>query len=86
MPATIVSVTFDIDAQSHKNGQFSVPRRVCDILGLRNRDHIDLVIRSSAGTLETTKRLSSGTEIYGSEIAGHVKAGERIQVTASRPK
>jgi len=85
MAPTIISITFEIDAQNHKDGHFSVPRGVCNLLGLQAGDDIALFIKSSSRTLEITKKLSSGTEIYGSDIAECVKAGERITVTASCP-
>jgi hypothetical protein len=86
MATTIISVTFEVDAQRHKDGQFSVPKNVCDLLRLQDEDYIALVIKSADGVkFKTTKKLSSGKEIYGPEISEHVKAGDRITVTASRP-
>lgn len=85
MSVTICSVTYEIDAQSHRGGQFTVPKAVCDILGLQAGDQVALVIKTPKVTFEATKPLSSGTEIYGPEIAEYVEAGTRLRITASRP-
>ncbi len=85
MTTTIIAVTFEVDAQHHKDGQFTVPKKVCDLLELKSGDEIKVAIKSSSATFEITKKLSSGTEIYGTDISRHVKAGDRIIVTVSRP-
>lgn len=85
MSATICSVTFEIDSQPHRSGQFSVPKAVCDILGLRPGDQVALIIKTPKVTFEATKPLSSGTEVYGPEIAEYVEAGTRLRITAARP-
>lgn len=86
MGPIICSVTYEIDAQNHRPGQFTVPMAVCDILGLEPGDAITLVIRTPKKLeFEVTKPLASGTEIYGPDIAEHVEAGARLRVTASRP-
>lgn len=76
------SVTFKVKAQRHKDGQFSVPKKICDKLELKGGDKIALTIRSSAGIWRTVATLRSGREIYGTGMAKHVKAGEKIVVTA----
>lgn len=86
MSYKILSVTFEIDAQSHTDGQFSVPAEVCKILGgLKNSDPVNLVINSTSGALlySGEKTLASGREIYGAELKDCVKAGQRIRVTVS---
>jgi len=85
MSATICSVTFEIDAQGHAEGRFSVPMGVCRILQLRPGDRIGLAIETPRGAFKVTKALSSGTEIYGAGIAKRVRPGDRLRVTASRP-
>lgn len=86
MTAKITAVTFEIDAQRYRNGQFSIPKKMCDLLEIQNGGEIALIIKSSSCTLETIKNLLSGTEIYGADISQCVKAGEKITVTASNPK
>lgn len=87
MAHEVLSVTFEIDAQEYKDARFTVPQEVCGILGLKSGDDIVLVIQHPSGgpVFSGTKELSSGTEIYGPELADHVKAGQRIRVTAYRP-
>lgn len=80
----IISVTFETTAQSHKDGQFSVPQLACDALGLKSGDGIALFIETPLGVLPTVTQLKSGTEIYGKDIAEVVKAGSQIRVIASR--
>lgn len=84
MSANIISVTFEINAQRHTDGQFTVPKNVCDLMGLKGGDKVSLVIISPQGSDVFESKLSSGTEIYGPDIAEIVKAGDLIQVTVSR--
>jgi bifunctional DNA-binding transcriptional regulator/antitoxin component of YhaV-PrlF toxin-antitoxin module len=80
------SISFEINAQKHRDGQFSVPSKGCQTLGLENGDNIKLVIQSSDGAVlwSGIKKLSSGKEIYGPEIKDVVKAGQHLKITASR--
>lgn len=84
----ILSVTFEINAQLHDDGQFSVPAEVCRILDTqKNGGLLHLVIHSTSGEHLFTgeKALASGREIYGTELKDHIKKGQRIKVTASIP-
>lgn len=85
MTPKIVSITFEIDAQSHRDGQFTIPAKVCELLELKPEDDIVLFIETSSATFATIQKLSSGTEIYGPEVSRYVKAGERIRVMAAHP-
>ncbi len=86
MPLDILSVTFEKEAMSHKNGNFSVPTAVCELLGFKPNDHAYLIIsHPNGGHLFSGKwQLKSGYEIYGKEMAERIKAGQRIRVTISR--
>jgi len=84
----VISVTFDVDAQSHTDGHFSVPAEVCEILGgLKNGDQVNLEIQSISGAqlYLGKKSLASGREIYGADLKDHIKAGQRIRVIVSIP-
>ncbi len=85
MSYQILSVVLEIDAQSHEDGHFSIPKVVCDTLGLKSEDPVRLVIETLDGKLLFTgqKPLRSGLEIYGPEMK-IIKAGQRIRVTVSR--
>lgn len=83
MAHKIISVTYEIDAQNHKDGQFSVPKKICEFLELNSEDNVALEIISSKGALSTQSKLASGYEIYGQNISNHVSAGEKITVTVS---
>ncbi|HYO49304.1 MAG TPA: hypothetical protein VEW94_05585 [Chloroflexia bacterium] len=85
MASNIYAVTFESEAQSHKDGQFSIPKEVCKILGLTSNDEIYLDIRTPSGRVKVCKQLKSGFEIYGAEIAQYVKASQPITVTAAKP-
>lgn len=71
----VISITFEINAQSHRDGQFTVPKQVCDLLGLKPGEEISSLIEPMK--IPTIKKLSSGTEIYGSDISNYVKAGKK---------
>jgi hypothetical protein len=88
MSHQVISVTFEVDAPSHKDGIFSMPTEVCEFLGgLKNGDPRHLVIQSMNGAqlYAGEKTLASGREIYGADLKDHIKAGQRIRVTASKP-
>jgi len=84
----IISIVFDIDAQKHREGQFTVPIEVCEKLGLKPKDDIHLIIETPSGMFlyNGVQKLRSGTEIYGDKIRSCVSVGQRIRVTASRPQ
>lgn len=75
----VLSVTFETNAQSHKDGQFTVPREVCDLMGIGNGDMIMVEIKGH----KISAKLASGTEVYGPEFRELIKAGERIVVAIS---
>jgi hypothetical protein len=79
----IISVTFEIDVQK-KAPQFSVPKEVCNILGVQGEDELALVVQDTAGTVlfDGSKLLKSGVEIYGADIRSAIKPGQRIRVEA----
>ncbi len=86
MSHQVISVTFEINAQSHKDGVFSIPAEVCKILGdLKNDDQVNLVVQSTSGDqlFAGKKALASGKEIYGADLKDLIKAGQRIRVTVS---
>jgi bifunctional DNA-binding transcriptional regulator/antitoxin component of YhaV-PrlF toxin-antitoxin module len=86
MAANIYAVTFESEAQSHKDGRFSIPKEVCGIIGLESGDEIYLDIRTPLGRLKVCKQLKSGFEIYGADIAQYVKASQPITITAAKPQ
>jgi len=87
MPSEILAVTYEIDAMTHKDGYFSIPKKVSDLLGLKSNDYVHLIItHPSGGHLFSGKwQMKSGNEIYGPEIAARIKSGQRIRVSVSRP-
>jgi hypothetical protein len=80
MKPKIISITFEATAQNHKNGRFSVPKAICDIMELEHEDGVVVEIKGQ----KIKSKLGSGSEIYGKEIVDLVKAGETIYVTISR--
>jgi hypothetical protein len=86
----ILAVTFEVDAQKNRDGQFTIPNEIRNILGLKYEDNVHLVFEVSPGEQETRiKQSKSGPEIYDIEanpdLRRFVKAGQRIKVTVSRP-
>jgi hypothetical protein len=80
MNEKILSVTFEVVAQRYKNGRFSVPQSVCEILNIRSGDNIIVEINNNRFDL----KLTSGREVDSSELSQVVKAREKIQVKISR--
>jgi hypothetical protein len=87
MSERILSVTFEKKAMSHRDGQFSIPTRVCKLLGVDHGDEVHLIISHPNGGIlfAGTRQTKSGYEIYGKDMAKIIKAGDRIRVTVSRP-
>jgi hypothetical protein len=84
MAYEIISVTFDVDAQGHRDNHFTVPKKVCDFLKLEPKAAVTLIIEIPSKTYPPiTTKLKSGTEIYGKEIQG-IERNQRIRVTISR--
>jgi hypothetical protein len=86
----VVAIVFETKAQEWRDGQFSVPEEVTDLLGLKGSDEIALVVRRLDPSREVlyigVKPLMSGKEIYGAaDIGKCLKRGERILVEASLP-
>ncbi|MEW6030826.1 MAG: hypothetical protein ACOYZ8_18750 [Chloroflexota bacterium] len=80
MKPNVLSITFETMAQKHKDGQFTIPKEIRDIMGLDFGDNILLEIKGR----KINSQLRSGPEIYGEEIKSLVKAGELIIVTIRR--
>ncbi|MGA7858368.1 MAG: HNH endonuclease [Terracidiphilus sp.] len=65
---------------------FTVPKHVQNELGLRNGNWIRVIIDSSTGHFEGTKRMMSGPEIYGKDLNKcGIKKNQPIIAIASRP-
>ena len=88
MGSEILSVTFEVDAQSWTDGRFAVPAKVCHALELRYGAPIHLIIESLEGEclFEGDTRMRNGREIFGKGMSKIIEAGQRIRVTASRAK
>ena len=80
-------MTFEINPQKHNDGQFTIPKQVCDLLKLKPLDEIDLLVRDHNGKrlLIGTFKLKSGTEIYGETVREVIKAGTLLRISASKP-
>ena len=80
--------TFTIRAQSHKDGQFSIPAEICRKLKVKHEDYVYLVVKdSSSGEIlvDKIKQIKSGTEIYGKDMET-ITRGSLIEVQVSRTK
>lgn len=79
--------SYRFSARTHKGRAcFSIPKNVQNELGLRNGNWINLIIDSSTGHFQGTKRMMSGPEIYGRDInESGIKKNQPITVIASRP-
>jgi bifunctional DNA-binding transcriptional regulator/antitoxin component of YhaV-PrlF toxin-antitoxin module len=81
MKAKILSVEFEISAQSWIDGRFSIPAVVADLLGKDCGDRILLEVTSKNGTKLFLIELKSGIEIYG--LSDHVSSGELLRAKIS---
>ena len=86
MSDEILSVTFEKNAMTHQDGHFSIPTKICKVLGLNYDDAIHLIIHHPKGGLLFAGQwqMKSGYEIYGKEMAERIKAGDRIRVTVAK--
>jgi bifunctional DNA-binding transcriptional regulator/antitoxin component of YhaV-PrlF toxin-antitoxin module len=84
MAYEIISVTFDVDAQTKQSGRFTVPQKICALFGFESGDKVALEIAGHHSKPVETE-LVSGTEIYGLELELGIASGERLRVTISRP-
>ena len=83
----VLAVTFDKKAMGFEDGHFSIPVDVCNLLDLESGGLVHLIISSPKGGLlwAGTRRMRSGLEIYGPDMAERIKAGDLIRVTVSVP-
>lgn len=86
MADKILSVTFEKAAMKHHDGHFSIPTKICRLLGLDYDDRVHLIVSSPNGGVlfAGNWKMKSGYEVYGDEIARVIKAGDKIRVTVSR--
>lgn len=79
----IISVTFEGNAQRYKDGRFTIPKPVRDILQLEGRAfQLELLDASSEPVYKGTHQMKSGPEVY--DLSEHVKRGEPIRVRVTR--
>lgn len=84
-----LAVTFTIEAQSWRDGQFSIPVEYCRLLGVDQGDSVLLFIRAWDGhtPLYTgTEELKSGNEVYSDALRDAVSAGQRLIIEVSPTK
>lgn len=80
----VLEVRYEIEAQHGAKPQFSVPKKVCDLLGVGSLDPVWIEVWSaSKGVTRAATILKSGTEIYGDGLEDCCDRGERIHVTVS---
>lgn len=86
MSYDVLSVTFEKDAMRHRDGHFTIPKKICELINLAPGDQVHLIIRTVKGDFLYAGKwqMKSGYEIYGGELRERIKAGERIIVTVSK--
>ncbi|PMM04197.1 hypothetical protein BCT63_01695 [Vibrio kanaloae] len=77
----ILSVEFETTSQNWREGQFSIPSDVANLLSLSNEKKIVLDITSSKGTKSFITEIKSGLEIY--PLQQFVGKNELIRVRVS---
>ncbi len=78
----IFSVEYEIGAQNWRDGQFSLPRKIAEILELKSSDKALIEVTSHKGTKSFVVNIKSGLEVYG--LKNHVDSGEFIRVKISK--
>ena len=78
----IFAVEYEINAQNWRDGQFSIPARIAEILGLSPNDKALIEVTSQKGTKHFIITVKSGLEVYG--LGDHVVAGELVRVRVTR--
>ena len=84
-----LSITFTIQAQEWRDGQFTIPIEYCRILGVGQDDKVLLFVRKWNGhdhIFTGTEELKSGNEVYSKKLRDAVKAGEQLIVEVSAVK
>lgn len=85
MAHQILSVTFRIEAQSWRDGQFTIPVEVCSILGVEGGGSVHLVVSAPMKHIIYTgvEELKSGNEVYSDGLRDAVTAGDQLVVEVS---
>jgi bifunctional DNA-binding transcriptional regulator/antitoxin component of YhaV-PrlF toxin-antitoxin module len=89
MAHTTLAITFTIQAQEWRDGQFTIPIEYCRLLEVDSGDKVLLFIRAFNGhtPLYTgTEELKSGNEVYSDKLRDAVSAGQQIIVEVSGTK
>ncbi len=81
----VLSAEFEIEAQSWRDGQFSIPTEIIDLMGVSKADDLILEITSSKGTRIIRGKIKSGNEIYGN-LFDHISSGELLRVRVIKYK
>ena len=77
----IYSIEYEINAQSWRDGQFSVPKKVADTLNIKPNDKALIEVSSNKGTKSFIVTIKSGLEVYG--LKEHIESGELLRVKVS---
>jgi hypothetical protein len=81
MSFNALSVEFEIDAQKWREGQFSIPKAICDLLEIGHESDALVEITTRMGTKCYRVTIKSGYEVY--KLPDILK-GELIRVRVSR--
>jgi bifunctional DNA-binding transcriptional regulator/antitoxin component of YhaV-PrlF toxin-antitoxin module len=84
-----LSITFTIQAQEWRDGQFTIPIEYCRLLEVDQGDKVLLFIRLWNGhhpVFTGTEELKSGNEVYSDKLRDAISAGDQIIVEVSAVK
>ena len=84
-----LSITFTIQAQEWRDGQFTIPIEHCRILGVDQGDKVLLFVRKWNGhdhIYTGTEELKSGNEVYSEKLRDAIEAGTQLIVEVSAVK
>jgi len=86
MATNVIAVTFEATAQHWRDGQITIPKEICELLGVWQGDTIGIMIIELTSMIQTDVQrvqLKSGNEIY-SQSLRRIPAGSHLILTVSR--
>jgi len=79
---TTWKITYTISAQD--DGEFSVPKQICDLLNTGSGEMLRVCIRNGNMTLHTEDHLREERKFYGEQFKNFIKQGDELRVTVAR--
>jgi len=79
---TTWKITYTTSAQD--DGEFSVPKPICDLLNTGSGEMLRVCIRNGNMTLHTEDHLRDERKFCGAQFRKFIKSGDELRVTVAR--